>query len=246
MKTQSKNGSLSDKKVLVLGGSSGIGLATAQAAAAEGASVVIVSSNQQRLDEALTQLPEGSTGYKVDLGNEDQIKELFVTLGKFDHLIYSAGENIRLGKLEDVQLEEGRAYFNIRYWGALMAVKYGTPYLNEGGSISLTSGIASARPGSGWGLSASICAAMEGFTRAMAIELAPIRVNIVSPGVVRTNLWSGMSESERNGMYEQVGSRLPVKRVGEASDVARTFVYLMQQQFVTGQTLIVDGGTVLV
>jgi len=95
-------------------------------------------------------------------------------------------------------------------------------------------------------LGASICAAMEGFTRAMAMELAPIRVNIVSPGVIKTELWNGMSESDREKMYTNIGNTLPLKRVGEAEDIARTFVYLLEQQFATGQTLIVDGGTSLV
>jgi NAD(P)-dependent dehydrogenase (short-subunit alcohol dehydrogenase family) len=87
---------------------------------------------------------------------------------------------------------------------------------------------------------------MEGFTRALAMELAPIRVNIVSPGMVKTALWSGMPDMDRQAMYTNVGNALLVKRVGEAADVARTFIYLMEQDFGTGQTLIVDGGTSLI
>ena len=95
-------------------------------------------------------------------------------------------------------------------------------------------------------MGASICAAMEGFTRALAMELAPIRVNIVSPGVVKTELWGGMSENERNEMYANIGNALPVKRIGETEDIAKTFVYLLEQEYSTGQTLIIDGGTSLV
>ncbi len=87
---------------------------------------------------------------------------------------------------------------------------------------------------------------MEGFARAMAMELAPIRVNIVSPGVVKTELWGGMAESDKEAMYTNIGSALPVKRVGEVEDIAQTFVYLLEQQYCTGQTLIIDGGTSLV
>ena len=87
---------------------------------------------------------------------------------------------------------------------------------------------------------------MEGFTRAMAIELAPLRVNLVSPGMVRTNLWSDMTDADREAMYEHVGNGLPVKRVGEAEDIAQTYIYLMRQQFSTGQIIIADGGYVLV
>jgi len=186
---------LKGKRVLLLGGSSGIGLATARAAAADGASIIIVSGNRQRLDAALKELPAGSEAIQADLGNESAIKELFGKLGRFDHLVYTAGENISLSMIGDTDLGDARKYFNIRYWGAVAAVKYGRNFINAGGSICLTSGTASPRPGSGWSLGASICGAMEGFTRAMAVELAPIRVNAVAPGVVRTNLWNSLRKA---------------------------------------------------
>lgn len=246
MNQQTVNGVLGGKRIILLGGSSGIGLATAKAAAAEGAKVVIVSSNQQRIDQALTELPTGSEGYQVDLTNENRIASFFNQIGEFDHLVYTAGEGIKLSNLADTQLDEARTYFNIRYWGAFLAVKYGYPHMSQAGSIVLTSGIASQRPNAGWSLGASICAAMEGFTRAMAMELAPVRVNAVSPGVVKTNLWAGMSEADREGMYSQIGNSLPVKRVGEAEDIAQTYLYLLRQPFSTGQIITVDGGAVLV
>lgn len=237
---------LQGKKVVIIGGSSGIGLATAQSVASKGGNVIIVSSNQQRIDKALLKIENQSIGYVVDVTNENQLKDLFEKIGSFDHLIFTAGENLILGNVEDTTLEDARNYFNIRYWGAFAAVKYATPFINLTGSIVLTSGIASNRPNKGWALGASICAAMEGFARAMAMELAPIRVNIVSPGVVKTALWGGMSESDRDAMYTNIGNALPVKRVGEATDIAKTFVYLLEQEYGTGQTLIIDGGTSLV
>ena len=246
MNEQRTSGFLTGKRIVLLGGSSGIGLATAKAAAAEGARIVIVSSNQQRIDQALTELPPGSEGYAVDLTNEQQIKEYFNQSGKFDHLVFTAGETLRLGNLADTNVDEARMFFNLRYWGAFMAVKYAYPHINAGGSITLTSGIVSQRPGAGWSLGASICAAMEGFTRAMAVELAPVRVNIVAPGVVKTNLWAAMSETDREAMYEQIGNSLPVKQVGKADDIAQTYLYLMRQPFSTGQVVTVDGGAVLV
>ncbi|HEY9045301.1 MAG TPA: SDR family oxidoreductase [Ohtaekwangia sp.] len=243
---ENQNRSLAGKKVIVLGGTSGIGLAAAKAAAAEGAQVSVVSSNKQRVDQALLELPAGSTGYAIDLSNEKNIKDFFVATGKFDHLIYTAGENLTLNSIADLQLDKAREFFNLRYWGALAAVKYASPYINAGGSISLTSGIASTRPGSGWSIASSICGAMEGLVRALAVELAPIRVNSVVPGVVKTNLWNSMTPADRESLYTNVGNSLLVKRVGEAEDIAQTFLYLMKQQFGTGQNIVVDGGTVLV
>ena len=247
MENQSKgNASLSGKKVIVLGGSSGIGLATARAAAAEGAQVVIVSGNRQRIDTALLGLPADSRGYAVDLSSEENIKAFFDSIGNFDHLSYTAGENLTLNNISDTEIAQARDFFNLRFWGAFAAVKYGVPHVNAGGSVCLTSGIASTRPGKGWSVASAICGAMEGFVRAMAVELAPIRVNSVVPGVIKTNLWNSMPEADREALYKTVGDSLPVKRVGEADDVAQTFLYLMKQRFGTGQNIVVDGGTVLV
>jgi NAD(P)-dependent dehydrogenase (short-subunit alcohol dehydrogenase family) len=246
MKTQNQDSVLTGKKVIILGGSSGIGLATAQAAASEGAHVVIVSGNQQRINDALKTLPEGTEGYAVDLSHEQNIKDFFNKTGNFDHLVYTAGENLTFANLNELVIEDARKFWNLRYWGALAAVKYSAQYINEGGSINLTGGIAGARPGAGWGVAASICSAMEGFTRAMAVEMAPIRVNQVSPGVIRTNLWNSMSETDREGLFTNVGNALPVKRIGEADDIAQTFIYMMKQHFATGQVITVDGGAVLV
>jgi NAD(P)-dependent dehydrogenase (short-subunit alcohol dehydrogenase family) len=241
-----KSSTLEGKKVILLGASSGFGLATAKAAAAEGAKVVIVSGNAARIKQALQQLPNGAEGFAVDLGKEENIKEFFDKTGRFDHLVYTAGENIRLGDISETEIEKARQFFIIRFWGAFAAVKYGAPHINEGGSINLTSGVASTRPGKGWSVASSICGAVEGFVRAMAVELAPIRVNSVVPGVVRTNLWNSMPPADRNSFYKTIGDSLLVQRVGEGEDIARAFLYLMQQPFATGQNMIIDGGAVLV
>jgi NAD(P)-dependent dehydrogenase (short-subunit alcohol dehydrogenase family) len=246
MENQVKTNSLQGKHIIILGASSGIGFATAKAAAHEGAQVTIVSSNQSRIDIAIKELPEDAKGYAVDLSKEQNIKDFFEQVSHFDHLVYTAGENLALSHLKDTDLAWASNFFNVRYWGALAAVKYGAPKINQDGSICLTGGIAGTRPGAGWSVAASICGAMEGFTRAMAIELAPVRVNLVAPGVVKTNLWSAMTDSERENLYQSVGNSLPVKRVGEAEDIAQAYLYLMQQTYTTGQTMFIDGGNVLV
>ena len=234
------------KKVILLGASSGIGFATARKAAAEGASVVIVSSNRQRVDQALTELPAGSQGFAVDLSKEENIREFFAAAGRFDHLVYCAGENLTLSPIAQTNINEAQSFFAIRFWGAFAAVKYAAPLINEGGSIGLTSGTASARPGAGWSVASAICGAMEGFVRAMAVELAPIRVNCVVPGVIHTPLWDSMPAAQRDGLFQQVAGSSLVKRVGLPEDVAEGFLYLMKQKNGTGQSLLVDGGAVLV
>src|SRR5712672_1266205 len=120
------------------------------------------------------------------------------------------------------------------------------PHMRKEGSIVLTTGIAGQRPQKGWVIAASVCGTIEALTLALAVELAPIRVNAVSPGVVRTNLWRNMTAAEREHLYESVGNSLPVGRVGEPDDIAKAYLFLMQEGFSTGQTIVVDGGTVLV
>nr|WP_314072778.1 SDR family oxidoreductase [uncultured Roseococcus sp.] len=233
---------LQGKRIIVLGGSSGIGLAVAQAAAGQGASVAIASSRRARLDEALATLPAGTEGHALDLGDEAAVEALFARLGAFDHLVFTAGESLQLGALATTDLETARGFFGLRYWGALIAAKHGSAHLRPGGSITFTSGLAAARPRAGWALGASICGAMEGLTRALAVELAPLRVNIVSPGVVKTPLWAGMAEADREALYRNVAGALPVGHAGEPREVAEAYLYAMRQTYGTGQVIAVDGG----
>jgi NAD(P)-dependent dehydrogenase (short-subunit alcohol dehydrogenase family) len=237
---------LRNKRIVVLGGSSGIGLAVAQQAVELSAEVVIVSSDAQKIQRAVTTLGGNAEGRTLDLTDELAIEAFFRKLGGLDHLVYTAGDSLQLGELATTDLKKARHAFELRYWSALAAVKYAAAQIRAGGSIVLTSGIAGQRPRKGWVLSASVCGANEALTRALAVELAPIRVNAVSPGVVRTNLWQNMSEQDRESMYARAGKTLLLGRVGEASDIARVYLYLMQEGFSTGQIVVVDGGTLLV
>jgi NAD(P)-dependent dehydrogenase (short-subunit alcohol dehydrogenase family) len=237
---------LQEKKVVLLGGTSGIGLAVAKAAIRAGASVVVVSSRRAKVSEAVIALGKRAQGEVADLSEEAQILLLFARLGTFDHLVYTAGESLQLGDLKSTDLTAARAAFELRVFAAMGAVKHAAAGIRPGGSVTLTHGIAGARPMKGWTVAASICGAMEAFTRALAVELAPIRVNAVSPGFVRTPLWSNIAETQREDMYRDAGARLLVGRVGEADDIAQTYLYLMQNAFSTGQTVVVDGGGVLV
>jgi NAD(P)-dependent dehydrogenase (short-subunit alcohol dehydrogenase family) len=238
--------SLNGKRVVVLGGTSGLGFATALAAAREGATLVIASGTQERVSRAVAALPEGTQGHVVDLTDEAQVSTLFDKIGAFDHLVYTAGDALLLGDFASLSIADAKRAFDVRYWGAVTAVKYAAPHIAQGGSIVLTTGIASARPFKGWVVPASILGAMEALTRALAVELAPIRVNIVSPGVVKTAMWDQLPREDREGLYRDVGAKLLTGRVGEADEVAETYLYLMRQTFSTGQVVTVDGGGVLV
>lgn len=244
-KEMSSNG-LKGKRIVLLGGTSGVGLATALAAAEAGANLVVVSSRQQRVDAALAVLPQGSQGYVADLANEQQIEQLFKKIGEFDHLVFTAGETLQLSELSTAKIGEAREFFNLRYWGALMAAKYGSQYIQKDGSITLTTGTVGLRPWKGWTVAASITGAVDALTRALAVELAPVRVNAVCPGVVKTELWGNMPEVDREALFADVGSKLLTGRVGEAQEVAEAYLYLIRGNYTTGQVIVVDGGSVLV
>jgi NAD(P)-dependent dehydrogenase (short-subunit alcohol dehydrogenase family) len=239
-------GGLSEKRIVVLGGSSGIGLSVAQQAVAQGATAIIASSNADRVKQAVATLDGKAEGHTLDLSKERDIRNFFQEIGEFDHLVFTAGDTLQLNMLEATDLTKARHAFELRYWAALAAVKYASPHIRKDGSIVLTTGIAGQRPHKGWAIAASVCGTIEALTRALAVELAPIRVNAVSPGVVRTNLWQSMSADEREHLFESVGKALPVGRVGEPYDIAQAYLFLMQEGFSTGQTVVVDGGTVLV
>jgi len=238
--------SFKGQKVLVVGGSSGIGLAVAETCALQGAEVVIASSSLARVEAACRVLPTGVRGEVLDVTSVNKIAEAFERIGDIDHLVFTAGDHLVLDPLNTLDLEAARRAFEVRYWGALNTAKIANQYLRRTGSITFSSGIGSQRPMPGWSVTASILGALEALTRSLAVELAPLRVNAVSSGVLRTPLWSNMDGAERESLFAQVAEKLPVGRVGEASDSAKAYIYLMQQAYGTGQVIIADGGHVLV
>jgi len=254
---------LNGKRIVILGGSAGIGLGVARAAVAEGAHVIIASHDRKRVDAAVARLRDVTStgtgtgtststststiaGHAVDLRSAEAIRELFTTIGALDHLVFTAGEELLLSSLAELDLVAARRFFELRYWGALAAVQAARPHLAREGSIVLTSGAASRRPHPGFVIGASICAAMEAATRALAIELAPIRVNIVTPGFVDTELWANIPAEPRAEMFRTAAAKLPVGRIGTPDDIAEHYLGFMRGRYVTGQALVVDGGGVLV
>lgn len=244
---------LDGARVVVLGGTSGLGYAVAAAAARDGADIVVVSSRQARVNAAVGALSRmgaatgrAAEGHALDLADEAEVQELFARIGPFDHLVYTAGDSLMLHRVAETDLAAARGFMDVRLWGAFAAVKYARAVLRPGGSIVLTTGTAGRRPQAGWAVAAMLCSAIEGLTRALAVELAPIRVNAVSPGAVRTPLWRDMPEQQREAMWQSLSELLPVGRVGEAEDIAQAYLFLMRERHATGQVIVVDGGGVLV
>lgn len=167
-----------------------------------------------------------------------------VVPGRPDHVHDQPGMTV--GQRTDRRRhDEAGQFFALRYFGALAAVHAAAPHIRPGGSITLTTGTAKDRPGPGWSVVASICGAMEALTKALAVELAPIRVNAVCPGVVRSPLWDSMPEENREQLYWDTAAAVPLGRVGNVSDIAQAYLFYLTQQFATGSILTLDGGAVL-
>jgi NAD(P)-dependent dehydrogenase (short-subunit alcohol dehydrogenase family) len=237
---------LEGKRVVVLGGTSGFGFAAADSAARQGAAVIVASSNHEKVDRAVARLPQGAEGRVLDITDADQVKAFFDRLDPFDHLVVTVGDPLQLAGLRGMDIADARRAFEVRFWGQYTAAKFGSEKIRAGGSITLTSGLASQRPSNGFAVPASTCAAIEGLTRALAIELAPIRVNVVCAGIVRTELWDQIPEPARGELMHSAQARLPAGRVGEAADAGQAYLYLMRNGFSTGTVLILDGGGALV
>ncbi|MFJ9814809.1 SDR family oxidoreductase [Streptomyces sp. NPDC101151] len=237
---------LQGQRVVVIGGTSGIGFAVAEGAARAGAEVVVASRRQESVDAALKRLPDSAEGHVLDATDEASVRGFFERIGGFDHLVYTAGESLLLESLAETDLVRARRFLDTRLWGAYSAVKYGADSIREGGSVVLTTGTAGRRPMPGTTAAAALCGAMESLTRALALELAPVRVNVVSPGLVRTDLWRELPQVEREGLFRSSAESLPVGRVGEPADVAEAYLYLMRGGYSTGSVVLVDGGGALV
>jgi NAD(P)-dependent dehydrogenase (short-subunit alcohol dehydrogenase family) len=237
---------LKNKRVLILGGTSGIGFAVAQAAAAESAQVVVVSSQPAKVDAATALLRHGCAGFVADLSSERAIAALFEKVGPFDHLVFTAGDTVWQRPLADIAMDDAKRFFDVRFWGAFAASKHGAPLIRPGGSVVLTSSTVPRRPSVGFSIGASVSSAIEAFARALAVELAPVRVNVVAPGIVRTPIWDRLPEDQREAFFATRGAALPVGKVGDPAEIAETYLYLMRSSFTTGQTIVVDGGMLLV
>lgn len=236
---------MNGKRIVIIGGTSGLGFAAAELAVAQGASVVVASRGERSVDKAVAALGDRATGQALDVTDENAVRGFFDRLGDFDHLVYTAGEPLMNAALGDTDIDAARSFFAIRYFGALTAAKYGATHILPGGSITLTSGIAATRPQGGTAVVSSVLSAIDGLTRALALELAPVRVNAVVPSIIRGGTWNSLPEDAREGLYASVAASLPLGRVGEMRDVAQAYAYLMTNQHTTGTLLTIDGGAVL-
>lgn len=234
------------EKVLIVGGSSGMGLALAQMLLAEGAEVIIAGRSEAKLASARDYLghAERLSTAVVDIGHEDEVAGLFERSGPLDHIVSTAADIENAYQLlPSLQLDAARKVVDSKFVGPLLLAKYGAPQLSDRGSITFTSGIAAYRPAPRGSVVAAINGALESLAYALAVELGPKRVNVVSPGWVDSPVWRFIADDEgKAAAHEAMAKRLPAGRIGQPADVADAIRFLMRNRFVTGTVLHVDGG----
>jgi len=238
--------SLSGRKIVVIGGSSGLGFAIAKGALAAGAEVVIGSSDAAKVKTALARLGS-ATGHAINVRDETDVEAFFDKVGGLDHLAFTAGDwALSAGSVRELDLAAAAAMFDVRFWGALAVIKHALPRLAVDGSITLTSGTLAHRPAKGMPLATAMAGAGEHLVLGLAVDLAPIRVNGVCSGAAATEMWDRYPPEVRDAQFKRMTEKLPIARMGSPDELAETYLHLMRATYTTGQILRVDGGQTLV
>lgn len=235
---------LAGKKIVAIGGTSGIGLAVAKAAMDEGAEVFAGSSKAANLDKAKASIGDRLSGATIDATDEASVAAFFEQAGEFDHLVYTAGDwgDRSPKKITDYQASDFTDLIAVRFSGALLAIKHGVSRMREGGSIVLTGGMVAHRPRKGAPMATVMAGTVESLVQSLAVDLAPVRVNAVCPGAIATDVWGDNAAEQFRGFTDP----LPISRLGDPAEVAEAYLYLMKGGYTTGTVAVVDGGKLLI
>jgi NAD(P)-dependent dehydrogenase (short-subunit alcohol dehydrogenase family) len=236
---------LTDSRIVILGGSTGIGFATAKAASAEGGRVTIAGRSPEKLKAARAALGNKVETVTLDVNDESAVRNFFEGRDVIDHIFITAGNPAHAPRLEiDTRLL--RLAMETRFMGALYAAKYGAPIIRGNGSITFMSGSTTTTPLPGEPVVTASCAAVEAFARALAVDLAPIRVNAITPGYIETPFLDDILGEQKEAILAAAAARLPAKRIGTVEEAADGVLFLMKNEYVTGIALLIDGGYHLV
>jgi NAD(P)-dependent dehydrogenase (short-subunit alcohol dehydrogenase family) len=235
---------LKDKRVLVIGGGSGIGFGIAQGAATEGAQVMIASRDAKKIAKAAQTI--GASSAAIDVRDESNVAQFFKNNGAFDHIAFTAGawDGVAPGALADLDLAKAAERMTTRFWGAVAVAKHGATKLPPDGSYTITSGMLAYKPRKGLPMVTASAWAVEGLALGLAVDLAPVRVNCVCPGLIDTELWDDFPEGYRDRLAAMAEKQL-VPRPGRPAEAAEAYLTCMRNSFLTGQTIKIEGGIAL-
>ncbi|KIJ48776.1 hypothetical protein M422DRAFT_247132 [Sphaerobolus stellatus SS14] len=242
---------LKDKSIVIFGGTSGVGFGVAHASLLSDATeVLVVSSNPERVANAVKRLQDGKfgkgkiRGEVLDAKDQERLKNFVIGLDEVDHIVWTSGESEMVKYMfPNFTIDVGKASFDVRFWGPVIVAQ--NAKFRAGGSLTLTGGRILVKPIPGLSLGSAVVGALDGVTRGLAVDLAPVRVNIIALGPVETEMWQAIPDAAGEMMRKDVVSKTLVKHIATPLEVAEVYLFAMKCTFVTGQTLHVDGGYVL-
>lgn len=230
------------QRTLIIGGTSGIGFAVANLLTQRSDKVILAGRNVDKLQAAQQRLAAEAEIHVLDIANEAQLAELAGTLGKVDNIIVTSASFAQGGALSTLSLSAAKEAFDTKFWGSLAVAKYLSPCLNPRGTLTFTTGFLARRPIAGTMVKTTMNAALESAVKILAKELSPIRVNAVSPGLTDTESHAHLDAQARQRMLDNAAASLPVKTWGKPEDIARGYLFIIDNPFVTGTMIDIEGG----
>ncbi len=230
---------LAGQRVLCVGGSSGIGRATAQLALAQGAEVTLASRSQDRLAAACAALGPGARAAVLDVTDAAAVEAFFADGPAWDHVVVT-GSDVRIAPVRELPPADALASFDSKFWGFYRVAR--SARIRPGGSLGVVAGFLATRPAPGRALMGAINGALESLVRGLALELRPVRVNAVSPAMVRTEMWDTLTEAARAEAFARAAAAYPSGCIGEPQDIARQLLLLAATPYATGVVVTLDGG----
>jgi NAD(P)-dependent dehydrogenase (short-subunit alcohol dehydrogenase family) len=234
-----RKGTLQGKRILVVGGATGIGLVLVRTLVKLGCQVIIASRAPEKRYETLPLSAGEVRTEAVDLTNEDSIRQLSGRIGQLDHLVVTARTTQPPQSLAEGETPTLRRAFDVKFWGQYLLARHITPRLSHDGSITFTSGTAAIRYYPGYSIVAAMNAATESLAKNLAVELAPLRVNVVSPGFVDTDPPS----ASRYENSLRLAGRIPAGRLATPQEIADAYIFLMTNTYASGSVVVVDGAS---
>jgi NAD(P)-dependent dehydrogenase (short-subunit alcohol dehydrogenase family) len=230
------------EKVVIAGGSSGIGFATAKLLLEKGYFVVILGRNKVKLDATLLELGKNVEGKLTDATIKKEIEKSLSEIGSFDHLVIALSGGKGIGMFQNLDLMDLQKGFDGKFFPQLQTAQSGLPFIKNSGSITFITSISSHSKSIGTSGLGAINGAIEIMVPTLAKELKPLRINGVAPGVVDTTWWDFLTPNKKSETFKQYSERIPLGRIGQPEDIAKMIFSLIDNKYVTGQIISVDGG----